>query len=63
MASAVPAISLQPAAIGATGYSRELAMAADRGAPRKAFSRKLTGWLVGDGTVTVRPFPTVSVRQ
>ena len=30
-----------------------------RAVARKPLSRKLTGWLTGDGTHTVRPFPTV----
>ena len=28
-------------------------------APRKTLSRRLTGWITGSGTHTVRPFPTV----
>lgn len=31
----------------------------ERSEPRKALGRKLTGWLTGDGTIAVRPFPTV----
>ena len=32
---------------------------ATRDAPRKTLSRRLTGWLTGSGTHSVRPFPTV----
>ena len=64
MASAVPVTMLQPQAVVASGDLRDLDDTPMRSAPRKPFSRKLTGWLTGDGTHTVRPFPTIpSVRQ
>ncbi|HET7698962.1 MAG TPA: hypothetical protein VFK57_24805 [Vicinamibacterales bacterium] len=39
------------------------AIAPSRGDVRKTLPRKLTGWLTGDGSVTVRPFPTVVAIQ
>ena len=32
---------------------------AAREEPRKPLSRRLTGWLTGNGTHSVRPFPTI----
>ena len=59
MASAVPAIAMQPQVVETSGYMRGLESASLRSAPRRPLSRKLTGWLTGDGTHTVRPFPTI----
>jgi hypothetical protein len=63
MAAAVPAIALQPVAVGTSGYSRGAAAVTERAGSRKGLSTRVAGWLVGDGSVTVRPFPTVSMRQ
>jgi hypothetical protein len=60
MASAVPAMALQPRVMASTGYARLMTASAARSESRKPLSRKLTGWLTGDGTHTVRPFPTVA---
>jgi hypothetical protein len=52
----------QPLAVGTSGTVRA---AADVPAPapvRKPLSRRLTGWLTGDGTPSVRPFPSVAGR-
>ena len=39
-------------------------VAPQRGEGRKPLGRKLTGWLVGDGSIAIRPFPAVpEVRQ
>ena len=57
---AVPSIAVQPEVVGTTGAARVAVVAPARSASRKPLSRKLTGWLTGDGTHTVRPFPTVA---
>jgi hypothetical protein len=39
-------------------------VAAAQETPRRPLGRRLTGWLTGNGTHTIRPFPTVaSLRQ
>lgn len=63
MASAVPSSVMQPAAVGTSGYAGAVDAAPERTGVRKPLSRKLTNWLTGDGTLSVRPFPTVAVRQ
>jgi hypothetical protein len=60
-ATPVSTIAMQPAFVAA---SADLRATSERAGSRKPLSRKLTGWLTGDGTVSVRPFPTVAaVRQ
>jgi hypothetical protein len=61
--SPVAAIAPQPLAVGTSGTLRPAADVSAQGAVRKPLSRRLTGWLTGDGTPKVRPFPSVSVRQ
>ena len=51
--AAVAPIAVLPQAVGTSG-------ATPASAPRKPLSRRLTGWLTGDGTHTVRPFPSVT---
>ena len=60
LAAAVPAIALQPQAVGTSGYTRAGLESPSRSESRRPLSRKLTGWLTGDGTHTVRPFPTLA---
>lgn len=60
MAAAVPAIALQPQVVGTSGYTRAGLGSPSRSESRRPLSRKLTGWLTGDGTHTVRPFPTLA---
>ena len=53
-------VAMLPAAVGTSGNLRstpELSVVAGR----KPLSRRLTGWLVGDGTHSIRPFPSVTV--
>ena len=60
-ATPVTTIAMQPAFVTA---SADLRATSERAESRKPLTRKLTGWLTGDGTVSVRPFPTVgAVRQ
>jgi len=63
MASAVPATTMQPAAVGTSGYAGVVDAVPERAGTRKPLSRKLMTWLTGDGTVSVRPFPTIAERQ
>lgn len=66
VANAGPAVAIQAEAIGTSGASGSVAVAemdVDRETQRKPLARKLTGWLTGDGTHAIRPFPTVATRQ
>jgi hypothetical protein len=53
-------VGAQPLAVATSG---SLGVAADSPAVprRKPLSQRLTGWLVGDGTQSIRPFPSVNV--
>jgi hypothetical protein len=53
-------VAAQPPPIGTSGSLRVTADT-PAAAGRKPLSRRLTGWLVGDGTHSIRPFPSVSV--
>jgi hypothetical protein len=69
IASAVPPMMMQPNVIamtqlrtvGTSGYVPGVDAAPERSGSRKPLSRKVTGWLTGDGSHTVRPFPTFAV--
>jgi hypothetical protein len=58
---AVSAALLPSRPIGTSGIVPAVADVSSRAA-RKPLSRRLTGWLTGDGTHTVRPFPSVPGR-
>jgi hypothetical protein len=58
MATAMPAMTLQPQVVATAGDTR-----GDRDTARRPLSRRLTGWLTGDGSVTVRPFPTLATAR
>jgi hypothetical protein len=54
---------MQPRAIDTAGDAESVDAAPERSSSRKPLSRRLTGWLTGDGTHTVRPFPTVAAAM
>jgi hypothetical protein len=60
-AVAVPAVAV-PEAVGTSGEGPITPEPAARGI-RKPLSQRLSGWLVGDGSHSIRPFPSIaSVR-
>lgn len=50
----------RPSQVTGTSGTARAASDVPRRAARKPISRRLTGWLVGDGAHAIRPFPTVA---